>query len=137
MAEKTSIRNTDVKKPRGGSFKKGHPPPKTAFKKGYDPRRHTAGQRNKAAVQLTKTIRDILVEIGQEELTVRAKGIQVVKKKVEWLGQKIWSEALGGNMAAITIILERTEGKITQPIGFSGDIAGVFRVIYDKDAEKK
>ena len=23
------------------------------------------------------------------------------------------------------------------PIGFSGDIAGVFRVIYDKDAEKK
>ena len=122
MAEKTIIRNADEK--RGG--KKGHPPPKTAFKKGHDPKRNTSGQRNKAAVQQTKLFRDILVAIGEEELGVKVgeegNKVLVTKKKIEWLGQKLYSSALNGNMTAITIILERTEGKVTQPIDHSGDL---------------
>jgi len=120
MAEKTITRNAGGK--RGG--KKGHDPAKTCFKKGHDPKRNTSGQRNKAAVQQTKLFRDILVAIGEEELTVENKetGAKIAKKKIEWLGQKLWSTALNGNMTAITIILERTEGKVTQPIDHSGDL---------------
>jgi len=131
MAEKTIIRNADEK--RGG--KKGHPPPKTAFKKGHDPKRNTSGQRNKAAVQQTKLFRDILVAIGEEELGVKVgeegNKVLVTKKKIEWLGQKLWSTALNGNMTAITIILERTEGKVTQPIdhGASTDGSLIIKVI--------
>jgi hypothetical protein len=100
------------------------------FPKGPCSRRNIHGQRNKAAVQATKLFRDVLVAIGNENLTVELKEInrKVTKKKIEWLGQKVYSEALSGNMTAVVIILDRTEGKVTQPI--SGDMKVSGQVLF-------
>jgi hypothetical protein len=86
------------------------------FPKGPCARRNTHGQRNKAAVQSTTLFRNVLSAIGLENLTVENKGVKITKKKIEWLGQKVYSEALSGNMMAVNIVLDRTEGKVSQPV---------------------
>jgi len=91
------------------------------FRKGVDVRRNKEGQRNKAAVALTRSFRNILVLIGGESLVSELAGKPISKQKIEWLGQKLWAMALNGDMAAIKELLDRMEGKVTQPV--SGEVS--------------
>jgi len=100
------------------------------FRKGADVRRNKAGQRNKAAVQLTKSFRNVLVLIGGESLVSELGGKPISKLKIEWLGQKLWAMALSGDIAAIRELLDRMEGKVTQPIG--GEGGGPVRIRLEK-----
>jgi len=93
-----------------------------SFKKG-DLRQWKNGQRNKAAVAITKTFRNVLVLIGGESLVSELQGKPISKQKIEWLGQKLWAMALSGDIAAIRELLDRMEGKVTQPV--SGELSHV------------
>ena len=110
MASKRSGANTARR--QGG---KGKP-----FVKG-DARANVSGQRNKAAVDLTKSFRDVLVMIGGESLVSEFGGKPVSKKKIEWLGMKLWALALSGDIAAIKELLDRMEGKVSQPLEHNGN----------------
>jgi len=90
------------------------------FVKG-DVRANVSGQRNKAAVALTRSFRNILVLIGGESLVSEFQGKPISKQKIEWLGQKLWAMALSGDIASIRELLDRMEGKVTQPIGGASD----------------
>jgi len=93
---------------------------KGSFKKG-DKRRWNHGQRNKAAVALSGSIRKILVSIGDEQLTVKMDdGTKHTKLKKEWLGQKLWAMALKGEMSAVRELLERI-----QPVKETGNDADI------------
>lgn len=133
----TDIRNGAEKRGRG--FQKGHAPTKGSFQKGGDPRRNDKGQRNKEAVAFSRTLRAILVEIGEEIKEVRDDQNRLVgrKKNVEWLARVIWREALKGKEVFVSFIADRVEGKITQPFDHSGDISVdgelTIRVIETKD----
>jgi hypothetical protein len=95
-----------------------------SFKKG-DLRQWKNGQRNKAAVAITKTFRNVLVLIGGESLISELQGKPISKQKIEWLGQKLWAMALSGDIASIRELLDRMEGKVTQPIGGTPDGAPI------------
>jgi hypothetical protein len=109
-------------KPRGAPFKKG----------GDDPRAWKHGQVNKPAVHLRKSFRDILVEIGGEKLAADVEGIRIKKTKLEWLGQKLWSLALGGDMAAVRELLDRMMGKPAQPLTGDEEGAAPIRVVLER-----
>ena len=95
-----------------------------SFKKG-DLRQWKGGQRNKAAVAITRSFRNILVLIGGESLVSELHGKPISKPKIEWLGQKLWVMALSGDMVAVKELLDRMEGKVTQPI--SGENGGAIQ----------
>ena len=114
MANKQSGTNTARR--QGG--------PGRPFVKG-DLRRNNAGQRNKAAVALTRSFRNVLVLIGGESLVSELQGKPISKQKIEWLGQKLWAMALSGDLTAIRELLDRMEGKVTQPIGGTPDGAHI------------
>lgn len=121
-------RNGAKAKPRGRAFTS------------VDSRRNNAGQRNKAAVALTRSFRNILVLIGGESLVSELQGKPISKQKIEWLGQKLWAMALSGDIAAIRELLDRMEGKVTQPVGNAPDADGkdrefIIKVIHTKDGD--
>lgn len=99
-------------------FQKGHPAYSGVFRKGLDKRRNTNGQRNKESVAFTRTLRSILVEVGEEMKTVRNEENRIIgrKKNVEWLGRIVWQEALKGKEFFVSFIADRVEGKITQSL---------------------
>ena len=104
-------RNTEGKKLRGS----GRP-----FAKGPDPRRNVYGQRNKAAVRATKLLRNKLVQEGKRLVTYTvetpAGKVKLKARNIDLLAKRIWREAVEGNASFVQIILDRTEGKVTQPI---------------------
>jgi len=104
-------RNTAGKKPRGH----GRP-----FAKGPDPRRNMYGQRNKAAVRAAKQIRDRLVQEGKKFVTYTvdtpAGKVKLKAKNIDLLAKRIWREAIEGDASFVQIVLDRTEGKVTQPV---------------------
>ena len=112
---KSNSRNAGMKpgQTNAGSFKKG------------DLRQWKGGQRNKAAVALTRSFRNILVLIGGESLVSELGGKPISKPKIEWLGQKLWAMALLGDLPAIKELLDRMDGKVTQPI--SGEDGGAIQ----------
>jgi hypothetical protein len=123
MAKTNNSRNAGMKpgQTNAGSFKKG------------DLRQWKGGQRNKAAVAITRSFRNILVLIGGESLVSELNGKPISKQKIEWLGQKLWAMALSGDMVAVKELLDRMEGKVTQPVGIGNTPeedgkAGVLRV---------
>ena len=91
------------------------------FKKGTDERRNIAGQRSKAAVETTKKIRgEILAELDREgsykikmpdgkEKVFRA-------RNYELLARVIVRQALSGDYQFVSLVLDRTEGKVPMPI---------------------
>lgn len=83
------------------------------FKKGFDSRRWTHGQKNKKAVAATRDIQQWLSTVGEE---IRENG----KTYNECLVRKLWERAVKGDMQAVTIVLERILGKAPQPL--SGDL---------------
>ena len=90
-----------------------------SFKPG-DARQWKGGQRNKAAVSMTKSFRDVLVMIGGEKLAASLNGKTITLDKIVWLGQMLWKLALDGNIAAIKELLDRIEGKVPQAITGAG-----------------
>jgi hypothetical protein len=120
MQQKRNPRNAGMKpgQTNAGSFKKG------------DLRQWKGGQRNKAAVAMTKSFRNILVLIGGESLVSELNGKPISKQKVEWLGQKLWAMALSGDLTAIRELLDRMEGKVTQPV--SGENGGPIAITLTK-----
>ena len=119
-----------VMKKRGGQ--KGHPAPKTAFKKGHDPKRNIHGQRNKGAVAFFKQMRELIVTEGEKlEQGKDETGKFVKHKKVEWMVKVLWQEAIAGKSWAIEFITEKVEGKIVQPI--SGEIKVPLKLIIERN----
>ena len=98
--------------------KKGRPPTKGAFKKGDDPRRNHNGQINKAAVQFKHAIRDLIVTEGNKPKTVTnpETGEKTTLTKIEWVVLMAYSAAISGDAKARDFIVERVEGKVSQPI---------------------
>lgn len=96
------------------------------FAKGPDSRRNIHGQRSKAAVQLSKSIRSHLVEEAKRNVhyTVKtpAGDIKMKARNIDLLAKRIWREAVDGDAAFVHIILDRIEGKVTQPI--EGELKG-------------
>jgi hypothetical protein len=131
-----------MKKAKRNSKNAGMKPGQTnggSFKKGDDPKRNKNGQRNAPAVAMTKSFRDVLVMIGGEALASTLDGKPISKQKIEWLGQKLWAMALGGDIAAIRELLDRMCGKSPQPLEHSGAIKTdplTVKVIFVKDAGK-
>ena len=113
------------KVPKNAGNRKNHPANAGTFRKGDGRKRNGHGQRNKAAVAITKTFRNVLVLIGGESLISELQGKPISKQKIEWLGQKLWAMALSGDIAAIRELLDRMEGKVTQPIGGTPDGAPI------------
>ena len=103
------------------------------FKKGDDPRRHKGGQISKAVLAFNKTLRELIIFEGERKHT-DADG-KVTLKKVEWMVKVLWNAALKGEHWAMEFIAERTEGKITQPVGLSGsfDHALTIKVVQVED----
>lgn len=120
MSKTRNSRNAGMKpgQTNAGSFKKG------------DLRQWKGGQRNKAAVAMTRSFRNILVLIGGESLVSELNGKPISKQKVEWLGQKLWAMALSGDIASIRELLDRMEGKVSQPI--SGEGGGPIAIQFTK-----
>jgi len=81
-----------------------------------DPRNNTAGQTSKKKLRWNKTISELIAAEG-EKLQKGTIGENTFKlKKVEWLVKSLWKKAIDGEAWAVNTILERTEGKVTQPI---------------------
>lgn len=128
----TNKKNSSEKviKKRGGQ--KGHPPPKTAFKKGHDPKRNIHGQRSAASVAFFKQLRELIVTEGEKiEEGKNESGKFVKHKKVEWMIKVLWQEAIAGKAWAIEFITEKVEGKIVQPI--SGEIKVPLKLIIERN----
>jgi len=116
MGKKTLDRNAAYRK-------KGRPPTKGSFKKGKDPRRNTAGQRNAASVAFYKQLRELIVKEGEKNYVGKDESGQIVKlKKVEWMIKVLWQEAMKGEAWAIQFIADRVEGKVTQPIDIDTNV---------------
>lgn len=76
--------------------------------KDHPENRNQHGQRNKAAVSFSRSLRELIVAEGNKTLTLDGKK----HRKVELLIRKLWTEALSGKEWAATMIFERTEGKV-------------------------
>lgn len=80
--------------------------------KALNEHRNRSGQRNRAAVQFSKTLRELLVAEGETSLKLDGKRY----KKVQLLARKVWSEALQGKEWAVDFIATRVEGKVTDKV---------------------
>jgi hypothetical protein len=98
--------NSAKKKPRGKPFVSG------------DPRSNTTGQRNGAAVAFARSLRELIVDYGNQDKKVYDKQGKLLgeKSNVEWMVQSVWQAALKGEQWAVNFIAERTEGKVNQTV---------------------
>ena len=97
------------------------------FKKG-DVRINRLGQMSKNRLTFNRTLRELIVEEG-EQLYAGTMGGQTVKlKKVQWLVKSVWNAAIKGESWAVTFIAERTEGKVTQPVSGPPETGGVLNI---------
>ena len=89
-------------------------------KGGFQERPHTRnkhGQRNKAAVSFSRSLREYIVNHGETKLTL-PNGKKI--KRIEAVVTAIYNEAMKGNMQAATFIAERVEGKIKDQLEVTG-----------------
>ena len=87
------------------------------FEHGTDTRRNAAGQRNKAAVSFSRSLREYIVNHGETKVTL-PNGRKI--KRIEAVVVAIYNEAIKGNMQAATFIAERVEGKIKDQVEVTG-----------------
>jgi hypothetical protein len=101
-----------------------------------DPRNNTHGQISKGRLTFNRTLKELIVAEGESK---HKDGVsQVTLKKVEWMVKVVWNAAMKGEAWAVQFIAERTEGKVTQPVGNTADTDGkmqalLIRVIHTKD----
>ncbi len=74
------------------------------------------GQRNAESVAFTRALRQALVDSGNEPSSVRKLATQGMTRYQAMI-QSIWKKAERGTPWAVEFIAERTEGRVTQPIG--------------------
>ena len=117
-------RNTAKPKNKGGR-PRGSSPTSGGFKSGPDPRRNTHGQKNKAAVQVTKSFREILTLILNREETHDIGKQKITKKNLMWIGERLVNMAKQGNVRAIEMVLERTEGKVADKLNIDANISPI------------
>lgn len=98
--------------------KRPDPPEATRFKKGHDPRRWKHGQKSKAAVAATRDIQEWLSKIGEEVVE------DLGQTHNEALARKLWTRAVGGDMQAAMIVLDRILGKAVQPLSGTFNVQG-------------
>lgn len=120
MAKKEIIRNAG--KRRGA--KKGHPPAKTVFKRGYDSKRNIHGQKKKKTVELSALLKDYLTEEGNTESLGKLGDKEVRMKNAQWLAKVIWREAIKGEYQFVQYLCDRIMGKAVQPVDGSFAIDG-------------
>lgn len=99
-----------------------NPTGKGGFQRGDDPKRNKHGQRNKAAVSFSRSIRDLIVKHGEKKRKAFDKEGNLIRtqKNIEWVVEAIYKEAISGNMVAVNFIAERVEGKITDKVEVTG-----------------
>lgn len=96
-----------------------HPRHSGQFQKGDDKRRNKQGQRNRAAVAFTRTLRELIVREGERSLSVQGEK----HKKVEWMVRQLWSKAIAGEAWAVAMIFERVEGRVKTELELSGSVS--------------
>ena len=79
--------------------------------------RNKHGQRNKAAVSFSRSLREYIVNHGETKLTL-PNGKKI--KRIEAVVTAIYNEAMKGNMQAATFIAERVEGKVKDQLEVTG-----------------
>ena len=79
--------------------------------------RNKHGQRNKAAVSFSRSLREYIVNHGETKVTL-PNGRKI--KRIEAVVVAIYNEAIKGNMQAATFIAERVEGKIKDQVEVTG-----------------
>ena len=86
--------------------------------------RNQNGQRNKAAVSFARSLRDYIVKEGKVALKyVDDAGKAHKLTKIEAVVRTVYKEAIGGNLAAVNFIADRVEGKVTDELKISGQLA--------------
>ncbi len=102
-----------------------HPVNAGSFQKG-DKRINQHGQRNKAAVAFGKSLREYIVKEGKAPLTLE-NGKKI--SKIEAVVRTIYKEAILGNMAAVTFLADRVEGKVKDELDLNANGGIQIRVI--------
>lgn len=114
-----TTRNAD----RKGMTAFGHPPARTAFKPGPDPRRNVNGQRNAGMVKLSNLLKRYLATEGRKKRTIEdADGKIKQFSNAELLAKVIWREAIKGELAFINYLTDRILGKPKESIEHSGSL---------------
>lgn len=96
------VKSSEPKKSRGKPFSGGD-----------DPRRHTNGTKSSAAISFARELRSIIVEVGEEEIS-NEKGEK--KTRLELAVRGMYLKASKGDASAFNALIERVEGKVSQPV---------------------
>lgn len=94
---------------------------KGGFTGADDPRRNNNGQRSAEAVAFGKSLRELIVTVG-EEVTTLPDGRKI--SKIEGVVRAAYRQAIEGDANARSFIAERVEGKVTQPTEHTGKNGG-------------
>ena len=84
----------------------------------------------KKAQSITMAIREELEKIGPNG---RTKAQMIAEGMVE---ASLYPVSASGSPKVLSEVLERTEGKVTQPIGGDSDQPIIIKVVYEEDATK-
>ena len=82
--------------------------------------RNVGGQRSAEAIRFTKAIRDALIEEGSKQTT--RKGKRAGLSRFQSMIIAVWDKAESAVPWAVEYVSERTEGKVTQPLGMDKDM---------------
>lgn len=82
--------------------------------------KNKSGQRNKEAVAFSRSLRELIVREGERSLTLDGKR----HRKVELMVRQLWAKAIAGEAWACNIIMDRTEGRVTERAEITGANGG-------------
>jgi hypothetical protein len=121
-----SIKKT--KRPEGN--KTNHKANSGSFKPGPDPtgRRNVHGMTSKAQLQAGRKITAALVAEGEATIQLQIGTTLVEATNYEILAKVIWREARSAKAPFVEMILDRIEGKVSQPIQGDLNLAGALSI---------
>lgn len=82
--------------------------------------RNRSGQRNRAAVQFSKSLRELIVKEGESSISDKDGKRH---RKIELVVRQLYNKAIAGEGWAVTFIAERVEGKVKDQMELSGSLA--------------